>query len=305
MMTWGFLGLLAILPALFTLGCLVGLAVLLVRALRHRKMIGATCGKCAYPAQGLTQLRCPECGSSLLEAGIDTDRQRGVMSPGRFATLWSLLLPGPVIVLAVLAIALGPMHEHRRLSVNLQPKSGAYSVGIVEYNAMGPLWTGPGADGVVITVTSMQQTASQGWGYYQADLDTLTFSDATTGGGQPQPINEQAVAGWLTHAGANPADPATADEAREIVQLLIAASTSPDALTQSTVLTAQDNSYTDSQPALWWGLLVLLACLLAWVLPPILYLRLHRRRRDRWASAITAAPEPTVPTGGVEAVRTA
>lgn len=291
MAMWGFFVILALFPGVMALGCIVGLAVLLYRALRMRKAVGPTCGKCGYAVQGLTQLRCPECGSSFLEAGIDTDKHRGIASPARFAVLWSFFLPMPALILGSLALAFGPQEEDRVLNVSLQPAAASYTINIGE-SGLG-FWSGVTEDELSVHINASPQGTPATFAYYTIDREAGTFEDLGFSGGAtpgPAPLDEAAVTAWLTNAGANAADPATQDEARELLRLLTQDDVSPEAMLQTTVFTVTDNSMTNEIPAKWFAVFVLFACILAWVLPPIFYWRLHTLRQRRWAEKIAAMP---------------
>jgi len=104
------------------------------------------CGKCGYAVQGISQLRCPECGADLTEVGIVP---RGKM---RVIVAGILVIAGfSVAVLACALIALRliqpmlPIHEDRYYSIQIEPLSGEYDeIGIhIDANLVQPASPSP------------------------------------------------------------------------------------------------------------------------------------------------------------------
>lgn len=54
----------------------VGLLVVLSQVLTKRRQGPMACGACGYPVEGLSALRCPECGADLRKVGIQPAVQR-------------------------------------------------------------------------------------------------------------------------------------------------------------------------------------------------------------------------------------
>jgi len=53
----------------------------------------STCGECHYPVQGLSALKCPECGSDLREVGIESPGRTRPLPKWLRLSIWSLALP--------------------------------------------------------------------------------------------------------------------------------------------------------------------------------------------------------------------
>jgi hypothetical protein len=85
------------------------------------------CGKCGYPVRGISELKCPECGADLTEAGII----RGGNARDKFvAFLPSLAYTLALVVVAFIALQIVkmmlPVYSEAYYSIQIVPISGEY-----------------------------------------------------------------------------------------------------------------------------------------------------------------------------------
>ena len=64
------------------------------------------CGRCGYPARGLTTFICPECGSDLREVGIRTQAMRRAAGPIAIVVARTILVGVPALVITALVSGL-------------------------------------------------------------------------------------------------------------------------------------------------------------------------------------------------------
>ncbi len=275
------------------LGCVVGLGVLWYRVLRNPRDGLPTCGRCGYAVHGLTAMTCPECGCDFRQVGIDTPKQRGTVGPAWFLILWTMLLPMPAAVSVLLAAALGPTYKVTIENLTLTPNtSSGYKEIDVSTSSHGPSFGDVffivGANPDVLDVTMLPSASNTNWAWMKVDTTTWTWQDpsATT---NASPLDEQAVLNWMSTANINTSDPAVQEQARELLRILTEAPTVGLQNVQTGVFSATRSSWQNQFPAPWFVLAVGLFWLAVWVGGIVIYIRLRRRRQQRWQWRMDAA----------------
>ena len=94
---------------------------------RQPRVKVASCGKCRYAVEGLTVMTCPECGSDLREVGILTPSGRKRLGPAIWITLWTLVLPVPVMIINTLIVGAIPLNWSTSLTIQVQSKLPGYT----------------------------------------------------------------------------------------------------------------------------------------------------------------------------------
>lgn len=95
------------------------------RRLRRRPRSGMACGRCEYPARGVSGFDCPECGSDLRSSIIDRDRIDRWGAAALAATLWTVLIVTAAMLLSDwLSTWAIPQHMSRRSGATLTGMGG-------------------------------------------------------------------------------------------------------------------------------------------------------------------------------------
>ncbi len=226
-----------------------------VSRLRHPTI--PSCGRCGYPARGISTLQCPECGADLREVGITTGKERasaaGCMLPVAFS-IAILLIAGvlrpaidsrlPTIADYQYQIGITPnsqQYAHAQLMVRMderlptRPNHASFNHGIsssTNHSAGSSTTTlSVNGHGSTLTVRSLSLTAAPynpaggAWRVAQFDVDPTTRSAAwiTPNGKKKHSkgvFTDQDVLAFLGDLGANTADTAVQAEARELHTLM-------------------------------------------------------------------------------------
>ena len=94
------------------------------------------CGRCGYPAHGITSFECPECGADLREVGIQ--------HPGQGKSAVAGCLPPILLTVVILIVAsiLGPVianqlptYSQNSFDLRLNPNSGQYNNAMLLFEA--------------------------------------------------------------------------------------------------------------------------------------------------------------------------
>ncbi len=299
-----------LLPILVWVAVLVGLVWAIWRGVRGPR--GASrepvCGACRYPVQGLSILKCPECGADLREAGIIAPRAGFGRSTLVLAMVgWTLLVPmlglPPAVFFARVLRQVSYSVEH-----GYYPASGAYRRVDLTLRGAGGWSDGPPARRAEVVFTDLNGRTAQvrlrERDLHPAQPAPSAAPPAQTPSAPAPPADRFGLSHALTGLGVNAADPAVQSELQSL-RLLIdsgaqsaraAALIAPGpALTQSNV-----GAITSDTPPDWYAATIMITGVVVWMLG--LAVIVHARRSRMAALGVEiprrrAKPEtaPAVP----------
>lgn len=214
------------------------------------------CGKCGYPARGITTVHCPECGADLREVGIKrpghyTDSAKMFVVALVYSTIFLVV---SIVVWNVIDAQL-PYIFKTNARIKLKPVSDQYDA-LVRIETEEKIWGGrahkggldfvggpythppatplntsltgltPGMRTISLTITLAPATTPAGaWNVPELSVDPVTREAQWTGlqGNRYQgqgALTEQDMLAFLASAGADPNDPNVSSEAKQLHLLL-------------------------------------------------------------------------------------
>jgi hypothetical protein len=219
---------------LLIFGLVVGVALWLIFRYAPRRKLPLNlsgCGKCGYPAKGLSTFQCPECGSDLRVVGIIPP---GMNRRGRrfgLVVFWTIFL----LVVAVVATDwlndnILPAGGRSYIKQSLeQPKSNEYLSGLfeqwwIEYDK--PSYMGkPTADVKVVMIDLFPRSGPM----THIRVDFRANKDQVIDGTSAitpyhQPLDGQGILAWMASVGIDTARTEAKTESQTIMQHVQAAS---------------------------------------------------------------------------------
>ncbi len=134
------------------------------------------CGRCGYPARGISGLNCPECGADLREVGISLGRSHQLVGAGCIVSIvFTIALVIVASILNPMIVNLFPDYETQSFSIRLSPNSQAFGEAFLHVDASELIPSNSINTGLGGTSTTWNQSGTGG--------RTTTVS-LGTGGGQ-------------------------------------------------------------------------------------------------------------------------
>ncbi|MHC5024491.1 MAG: hypothetical protein ACYTGG_11385 [Planctomycetota bacterium] len=194
-------------------------AMIVLAVMRRRGVAQPACGQCGYAVAGLQQLRCPECGADLREAGINTPAAKWTVGPVIWCLLWTLALPFPAVLASLITYGIIPKQYLSTMTVTLVPKRAGTQTSSAPYRSITFDLEGEGTRGsyaeATIRLARIDGTSS--------DALTVELPDLTmTGSGQAPSgaISPAIVRDWMMAEADGPDVPALEAEAAAMIRHL-------------------------------------------------------------------------------------
>ena len=114
----------------------------------------STCGNCGYDVTGLTDLRCPECGSDLRQVGIIAGGTRRALSPYFIAGIWVVALTMVMVVPMVVTVGRSAQRTMTAIDYTTNGELGLANAtpDLVRFDVV---WTGTNPQAGPLTYTTL------------------------------------------------------------------------------------------------------------------------------------------------------
>ncbi len=243
----------------------VFVGVMIGRRIHGRRVSVPSCGKCGYQVEGLEALRCPECGSDLRIAGINTPSAPRRIGPVAAVIIWTILLPAPALSITNFISRVVPRHHYLTKDITFgMPLSQGYQG--VRISASGEQANGQWqSENITLALQLTDGSVSPklvvnlpDWTY------TIDGSDGLSESNVDDAVDHRSVLNWMVAQGLDPNDIAIENEARTIVQQLQALAAGNSSASRSGFSSVSMGSSTRSMMPGWYAPVVLTAWLIVW-----------------------------------------
>jgi hypothetical protein len=261
-------------PCWFLPASAVAIAIMIAHAIQHyiyMRGVGSDephCGQCRYIVRAVSSWQCPECGSDLRNVGVRTGKDQLPFALASRIVLWTVLLPGPAMILYTAVIQAVPScHQggwYAQLTSPIEPgvdfTFDTHGYGFEDsrtFESMTFMIDGPGRPGLYLTVypDEMTFTATS-----LSDNNTREFSSRKN-------LSSSNLAKTLTGVSI---DPSLADDIVAIVRGALDGTT-PGNVGTATFEVAAFHSTNQFDPPPWIHLIGLVIGIVVWlaIIPPI------------------------------------